>query len=55
MKHSGINQPVGHKEPHKYKDLCGCKYSTVKDHSGDIPGVKDSDKKFFDPWRMNKK
>jgi hypothetical protein len=54
MKNSNINQPIGHKEPHTYKDLCSCKYSSVKDHSGEIPGVKESDKKFYDLWRQDK-
>jgi len=54
MKNTGINKPLDHQEPHTYKDLCSCSYSTVKDHDGAIPGVKESEKPFFDLWRKDK-
>jgi len=53
MKNS-INKPLGESDPTTYKNIDKVKKSSVPDHDGEVPGVKEDEKLFYDPWVTKK-
>jgi len=47
---NSINKPLGHSDPTSYKNIDKTIKSTVPNHDGEVPGVKEDDKPFYDPW-----